>query len=188
MSAGIGWILAVLGLQRGLELWVARRHSAWARAQGGVEAGREHYSLLVGVHLLFFVGLAVEVIGFATSPPDWWPLPLALFLLAQALRIWCLVALGPYWNTRIWVIPAHPPVTRGPYRYLRHPNYVVVVIELLTLPLALGAWVTAITVSLLNLWVLMRFRIPTEEAALAEYTDYQETMAGHHRWLPFRSR
>lgn len=188
MSAGVGWILTVLGLQRGWELWIARRHSAWAQSQGGIEVGKEHYPLLVGVHLLFFMGMALEVTWFAETPPAWWSLPLVLFLLAQGVRIWCLAALGPYWNTRIWVIPGHRPVIRGPYRYLRHPNYVVVVIELLTLPLVLGAWVTAISASLLNLWVLLRFRIPTEEAALATYTDYGETMAQHRRWIPFRSR
>lgn len=180
---GIWWILVILGLQRGVECWIAHRHSIWAQSQGGVEAGREHYPLLVGVHLLFFAGLALEAGVYGTVPPFWWPLPLALFLLAQALRIWCLSSLGSYWNTRIWVIPGHRPVIRGPYRYLRHPNYAVVVTELLTLPVACGAWITAAVVSVLNLWVLLRVRIPAEEAALTAYTDYRKAMPCR-RWLP----
>lgn len=182
----MGWILIVLGLQRGYECWVAHRHSIWARAQGGVEVGRGHYPLLVAVHLLFFAGLALEAGVYGSTPPSWWPLPLALFLLAQGVRIWCLLSLGPYWNTRIWVIPGHRPVMRGPYRFLRHPNYAVVITELWTLPVALGAWVTALTISILNLWVLLRIRIPAEEAALSLYTDYGESMADRHRWLPKR--
>ncbi|WP_188431644.1 isoprenylcysteine carboxyl methyltransferase family protein [Kroppenstedtia guangzhouensis] len=168
MSFWFPMVMTGLLLQRGAELLLARKHTRWIRSQGGVEVGRGHYPLLVGIHLLFFISLAWEVIGIGTEPPAWWPIPFFLFLAAQGLRIWSIHSLGPYWNTRIWVVPGHPRVVRGPYKYLSHPNYVVVVTELLVLPLLFGAYVTAITLSVLNLLVLLKIRIPLEEKALTE--------------------
>ncbi len=107
-------VMTGLLLQRGAELLLARKHTRWIRSQGGVEVGRGHYPLLVGIHLLFFISLAWEVIGIGTEPPAWWPIPFFLFLAAQGLRIWSIHSLGPYWNTRIWVVPGHPRVVPGP--------------------------------------------------------------------------
>ena len=184
----VGWaIILAVGLQRMAELAVAGRNARWAKAQGGYEVGRRHYPLLVAVHLLWFAGMAGEVVAGAT-PPAWWPLPAALFLLAQILRYWCLRSLGPYWNTRIWVIPGREPVMRGPYRLSRHPNYLAVIVEILTLPLALGAYRTSAAASLLNWLVLFGVRIPAEERALSTATGYEGKMGEKSRLLPFPKR
>lgn len=186
-----GWFLAMmifLLLQRMMELALARSHTRWARQQGGYEVGREHYPLLVGIHLLFLGALTLEAAVIGSKPPAWWPVPFTLFLAAQGLRIWSIRSLGPYWNTRILVVPDHPPVVRGPYKYLRHPNYAVVVTELLVLPLLFGAWVTAAILSALNLFVLLKVRIPAEEKALMQVTSYGETMGGQKRFFPWMGR
>lgn len=184
----IGWaVILVVGVQRMAELAVARRNARWARQQGGYEVGRRHYPLIVSVHLLWFSGMAGEILLGAT-PPAWWPAPAALFLLAQFLRYWCICSLGRHWNTRIWVIPGREPVIRGPYRYIRHPNYLAVIAEILTLPLALGAFWTAATVSFLNLLVLFGVRIPAEERALSAETGYDRKMGERNRLIPFPKR
>jgi methyltransferase len=116
-------------------------------------------------------------------PPGWpraragggaapaWPLWLALFLAAQALRYWCIVTLGRRWTTRIIVLPGVPRVACGPYRYLRHPNYLAVTVELVCGPLVFGAWLTALTAGLANAWLLLAVRIPAEEEAFALFEE-----------------
>jgi methyltransferase len=92
---------------------------------------------------------------------------LAVLALTMALRLWCMATLGRQWNTRVVVVPGAPRVTGGPYRFLPHPNYVVVAVEGVALPLVHGAWVTAVVFSALNAVLLLRYRIPAEDAALA---------------------
>ena len=116
---------------------------------------------------MWLVSTLVEGLLRGPDPPSWWPIPLALFLLVQPLRYWAIFTLGEYWNTRILVVPGAKLVRRGPYRYLRHPNYVVVVVEILSLPLIFGAWITALVFSALNA-VLLSIRIREENRALAE--------------------
>jgi len=152
-------------LQRLLELGLARRNARLIRAAGGYEVGADHYKYIVALHVLFFASLAVEVLSRQQTLPDWWWMPFSLFLAAQFVRYWCICILGPHWNTRIFVLPGAPLVTRGPYRYLRHPNYWVVVLELAALPLTFSAVYTALVFSLCNLWLLWRVRIPAEEQA-----------------------
>ncbi|MFC4076136.1 isoprenylcysteine carboxyl methyltransferase family protein [Salinithrix halophila] len=185
MNPWFGLVLIGLLFQRGVELAIAKRNTRWAMARGGYEVGRRHYPLIVAVHALFFVGLIAEVSLGGIHPPLWWELPFLLFVTAQGLRFWCLCTLGPYWNTRILVIPGQKPVVQGPYRWVRHPNYVVVAMELCTLPLVFGSWVTAITVSLLNALVLLRVRIPAEERALTEAVAYGEVMGARPRFIPW---
>lgn len=185
---GLGWaLLLIVGLQRLAELRVAGRNARWARAQGGYEVGGGHYILIVSVHLLWFLGMAGEILSGAT-PPVWWPLPALLFLLAQVLRYWSIRSLGRHWNTRIWVIPGKKPVLRGPYRYIRHPNYLAVIAEILALPLLLGAFWTAAVASLLNLLVLLGVRIPAEERALAAAMEEDGGAGRKNRFLPFPKR
>jgi methyltransferase len=155
-------------LQRMLELGLAKRNARYIRSVGGYEVGAEHYKYIVGLHVLFFVSLAVEVRAGEQVLSGWWWLPFSLFLAAQFVRYWCIRTLGPHWNTRIFVLPGAPLVARGPYRYLRHPNYWVVVVELATLPLTFSAYYTALVFSFCNLWLLWRVRIPLEEKALYE--------------------
>jgi len=96
-----------------------------------------------------------------------WPLWLGLFLAAQGLRYWCIATLGFRWNTRILVLPGVPPIRRGPYRLLRHPNYLAVTVEIVCGPLIFGAWATALVAGVADAWLLLAVRIPAEEEALS---------------------
>jgi methyltransferase len=153
--------------QRLLELRLSRRHERILLARGAVERGGGHYPLMVGLHVMWLLSTLVEGILRGPGLPAYWPIPLALFLLVQPLRYWAIFSLGEYWNTRVLVVPGTRLVRRGPYRYLRHPNYVVVFVEIATFPLIFGAWVTALIFSILNA-ALLYVRIREENRALAE--------------------
>ena len=163
-------VLAV-AVERLVELVIARRNLRWAVERGGREFGHEHFRWMVLLHIGLLVGSLLEV--WLLQPPwlPWlgWPM-LALVLLAQALRWWCIATLGRQWNTRVVVVPGLPLVNSGPYRWLRHPNYVAVVVEGFALPLVHTAWITAAVFSALN-GVLLRTRIRTENHALATVTS-----------------
>jgi methyltransferase len=165
-----GWVILGVGLvsiQRLLELALSRRNERLLRARGAVERGRGHYPLMVVLHVLWLLSTLVEGLLRGPSLPAWWPVPLALFLLVQPLRYWAILSLGDHWNTRVLVVPGAKLVARGPYRYLRHPNYVVVAVEIATLPLIFGAWATALVFSALNATLLF-VRIREENRTLAE--------------------
>ncbi|MBA4493681.1 isoprenylcysteine carboxyl methyltransferase family protein [Paenactinomyces guangxiensis] len=186
-----GWMVALwLGViaQRLFELQLADKNARWMKKQGGYEAGREHYLLIVVLHVLFFAGIWLEKWGLNAAYPGWWPIPLLLFLLAQSLRIWCIRSLGRYWNTRIWIVPGHSLQVRGPYKYLRHPNYGVVMLEMLLFPLIFGAYYTAVIGSILNALLLLFVRIPAEERALMEAMNYNEEMGEKRRFFPSLER
>ncbi|MEV4969502.1 isoprenylcysteine carboxyl methyltransferase family protein [Streptomyces scopuliridis] len=158
-------VLAV-GAERVAELVVARRNARWSLARGAVERGRRHYPPMVALHTLLLLGCLAEV-WLADRPFDpaiGWPM-LAVVLAAQALRWWCVRTLGPRWNTRVLVVPGLPLVTGGPYRLLRHPNYVAVAAEGIALPLVHGAWITALLFTAFNA-VLLTIRIRCENRAL----------------------
>ncbi|GHJ48447.1 hypothetical protein Cs7R123_57890 [Catellatospora sp. TT07R-123] len=160
-------ILAVAA-ERLVELVVSRRHAAWARARGGREFGRGHYPAMVAIHTGLLAGCLAEVwlADRPFLPALGWPM-LALVVASQALRWWCVATLGQRWNTLVIVVPGLPLVARGPYRWLRHPNYVAVVVEGIALPLVHTAWVTALAFTLANAAVLA-VRIRVENAALAQ--------------------
>lgn len=160
-------VVALVGLQRLLELQHSRRNEARLRARGAVERGRGHYPAMVAVHALWLVSTLVEGFLRGPEPPAWWPVPLALFLLVQPLRYWAISSLGENWNVRILVVPGGELVRSGPYRFFPHPNYVVVATEVLTLPLIFGAWTTAVVFSVLNA-VFFYVRIRAEDRALRE--------------------
>ena len=165
--------MALVAVQRIFELFLARRNERRARARGAVERGEGHYLFIVSLHVLWLVSTLVE--GSLRGPelPALWPVPLALFLLVQPLRYWALFSLGESWNTKILVVPGASPVRKGPYRYLNHPNYVVVVTEILTFPLIFGAWITALVFTVLNAAVLF-VRIREENRALSEMTGREK--------------
>ena len=169
MSAGAFLALAVglVGLQRLLELALSRRNERMLRARGAAERGQGHYPLIVAMHVLWLLCTVVEGTLRGPELPVYWPVPLASFVLVQPLRYWAILSLGESWNTRILVVPAKKLVRRGPYRYLNHPNYVVVVVEILTFPLIFGAWITALIFSILNA-ALLSVRIREENRALRE--------------------
>ncbi|KEO84603.1 isoprenylcysteine carboxyl methyltransferase family protein [Tumebacillus flagellatus] len=186
----VNWFLLIVALvvaQRLGELQLAKRNAHYMRALGGYEVGAQHYRWIVLLHVAFFLSLTGEVLerGRLDQPPYF--APFALFMLAQVLRLWILRSLGKFWNTRIFVLPGSEPVCRGPYRFMRHPNYTVVALELFALPLAFGAPVTAFVFSFLNA-VVLRVRIRTEERALAEVTAYGEQMGALPRFHPFGKR
>ena len=157
----------MVALQRLLELRLSRRNERRLRARGAVERGAGHYPWMVALHSSWLLSTLVE--GLVRGPifPALWPVPLALFLLVQPLRYWAIFALGESWNTRVLVVPEGRLVRRGPYRYFKHPNYVVVAVEILTFPLVFGALLTALVFSALNA-ALLFVRIREEERALAE--------------------
>ena len=159
-------LVVAVGLERLAEMAVSKRHAAWAFARGGVEMGQRHFPWMVALHTALLVGCVVEVVAADRPFVPWlgWPM-LVLVVLAQGLRWWCIATLGPRWNTRVIVVPGSPLVTGGPYRLLRHPNYVAVVVEGIALPLVHTAWVTVLVFTVLNAW-LLTVRIRVEEQAL----------------------
>jgi len=159
------FVLAV-GVERLVEMAVSQRNLAWAYARGGREHGRGHYPAMVLLHVALLVGCVAEVWVFDRPflPVLGWTM-VVVVLGTQALRWWCISSLGRRWNTRIVVIPGLPLVDHGPYRWLRHPNYVAVVVEGIALPMVHTAWITAVTFTVLNA-LLLRVRIRAEEDAL----------------------
>jgi methyltransferase len=159
-------LILSVGAERLAELVLSKRHAKWALANGGREFGRGHYPVMVLIHTLLLVGCVVEVAVLDRPFLPWlgWPM-FAVVLLSQGLRWWCVASLGKRWNTLVIVVPGAPLVTRGPYRWLRHPNYVAVVAEGLALPLVHSAWLTAVGFTLANALVL-GVRIRVENTAL----------------------
>ncbi|MGY2893377.1 methyltransferase [Deinococcus sp. UYEF24] len=162
------YLIAGLVVQRLLELRVARRNEAWARSQGGQEYGQEHYPLFFLLHSGWLLGTLLEGRKDRGGVRWGW---LLLLLLAQPLRYWVIRTLGKQWNTRILIVPGAKRVTGGPFQYLNHPNYAVVSLEMLSMPLTVGAWRSALLGSLLNAALLRFIRIPAEERALQAYRE-----------------
>ena len=170
MDASLWWyvvLVLLVGLERVAELVVSLRNAKWSVAKGGVETGKGHYPFMVLLHTGLLAGCLVEAIVADRPfiPALGWTM-LAVVLLAQGLRWWCITVLGPQWNTRVIVVPELALVASGPYRWFRHPNYVAVVAEGVALPLVHNAWITAVVFTLLNV-PLLAVRIRAEEAALA---------------------
>ncbi len=167
MNRSFAWVFAVLAAQRIFELAISRRNRRFVEASGGREFHRESFRNIAALHTGFYLSLLYE------SRP--WMLPvdartilcLAALAVLSGIRYWCMAALGRYWNVRIVAAPGMTVARRGPYRFLRHPNYLVVVLEFLFLPLLLRAPVTLIVFSAANALVLTQ-RIRFEEEALRE--------------------
>jgi len=155
-------IVALVAAQRLLELLYAQRNTRALLARGGREIGREHYPLFVVLHAAW---LAAIVLALPRPPTIHW-LPLAAYAVLEVCRVWTVLSLGPYWTTRIITLPEAPLIKRGPYRFLRHPNYLIVMGEILLLPLCFGEIWIAVAFTVLNAG-LLAWRIRTEEAALA---------------------
>lgn len=163
-------LLAVLVLQRMLELRVAKRNEAWARSQGAREFGAAHYPLFFILHAGWMIGWLVEGWASPALPELWW-LGVGVFALAQGIRYWAIGTLGRRWNTRVLVLPGLAPIAQGPYRVLPHPNYLAVVLELAAVPLAVGAPWTGLVAGVLNAALLLGVRIPCEMRALRWATE-----------------
>ena len=171
-------VVGLVGLERVAELVVSTRNARWSRERGGIEHGLGHFPFMVVLHTGLLVGAVAEVwlldrpfvpvLGFTM---------LALVLASQALRWWCIATLGHQWNTRVVVVPGLSLVSGGPYRVLRHPNYVAVVVEGLALPLVHSAWLTAAVFTVLNA-LLLRVRIRVEDDALRGASSTEREVAG----------
>ncbi len=160
-------LILLVGLERLAELVVSNRNAAWSLDRGGRESGQGHYPVMVVLHTALLVGALAEawVRRPQVGPALAWSM-LVLVLASQALRWWCITSLGRRWNTRVIVVPGLAPVRRGPYRLLRHPNYVAVVVEGFALPLVHASWVTAVVFTVANA-ALLTVRIRTEDLALS---------------------
>ena len=158
----VGIAVTLVAVQRLGELALSRRNTAALLARGAVERGRGHYAPIVAMHALWLAALLFFVPP--ETQPDW--ALAAVYLALQGVRVWAIASLGAYWTTRILTVPDAPLSKRGPYRYLRHPIYVVVAAEIAVLPLVFGAWFIAVLFSLANL-VLLTWRIRVEDRTLA---------------------
>lgn len=155
-------IVGLVALQRLAEMRYAARNTKALRARGAVEIGAGHYPLIVLLHACWLAAIMLAL----PRPPaiSWWLL--GAFILLQFLRLWVIASLGPYWTTRILSLPGAPLVRRGPYRFVRHPNYIVVACEIAILPLVFGEVRVAVLFTVLNAAVLF-WRIRQEESGLA---------------------
>ncbi|MBV9044125.1 MAG: hypothetical protein JO348_09765 [Alphaproteobacteria bacterium] len=162
MTLAIYVILLLVAIQRLVEVAYAERNTRALRARGAVEVGRAHYPLIVVLHAAWLTAIVLML------PPDatihW--IPLAIFVLLQIARVWVIATLGPYWTTRIITLEGAPLVRKGPYRFVRHPNYLVVAGEIAMLPLAFGEITVAIVFTVLNA-AMLAWRIRQEDQALA---------------------
>jgi methyltransferase len=161
----LGLFLATLLSQRAAELVLSARNARRLVVRGGYEVAGAHFPLIAGLHAIYPVALVAEMFALDARPGPYWPLWLGAWLAAQVLRYAAIRALGDRWNVRVWVVPREPLVNRGPYRFMRHPNYVAVAVELFAGAMLFGAWRTATVVSVLNLAAL-RIRIRHEDEAL----------------------
>lgn len=160
------WVLLLVVAQRMAELVIARRNTKRLLAMGGVEHGAGHYPVIVILHAGWIGCLFIFVP--ADQPVDVGLI--GLFLLLQLGRVWVIASLGRRWTTRVIILPGQPLVKRGPYRWVSHPNYLIVALEILVLPLAFGAWQLALVFSALNAAILYH-RIHIENQALAGADD-----------------
>jgi len=172
MSASVVWFVVLIlatGVERIVELVISVRNAAWAFARGGIEQGRGHFPWMVALHTGFLLACIAEVVLLDRPfvPALGWTM-LVIALLCQAGRIWVINSLGRQWNTRVIVVPGLGRVRRGLYRYewLPHPNYLIVAVEGIALPLVHTAWISAVAFTVLNAVLLLGFRIPSEERAL----------------------
>jgi methyltransferase len=164
----LGVLLVVIALQRLSELRLAKRNLEWALAHGGRLVPESHYWMFFVLHTGWLLAWPTEAWLRGPGLSDFWWVFLAGFGLAEVLRYWAIASLGPRWNTKIVVFDDQPLVRRGPYRFVGHPNYLAVAVELVCVPLIFDAWITAAACTLLNAALLLGLRIPAEVAAIRE--------------------
>jgi methyltransferase len=162
-------LLGVIIVERILELVVSQRHARASLAEGGIEYGQGHFPVMVALHVGLILGCVIEpIVTHAPFIPALAYPMIVVVIAANALRWWCIATLGPRWSARVIVIPDKPLVHDGPYKWLAHPNYVAVVVEGAALPLIGSAWITALTFTALNAWLLtVRLRCETRALATA---------------------
>lgn len=157
--------ISLIIIQRISELILSKRNENYLRSKGAVEHDKDGYKYIVLMHNLFFVSFIVEFIFLQRQLNPYWQILLIIFICIQLLRYWAIFTLGKRWNTKILVLPDTELIISGPYKYLKHPNYVAVIIEIAVIPLLFSCYFAAIIFSVLNLIVLKR-RIKIEEEVL----------------------
>jgi methyltransferase len=164
MSVFFVFLLFII-LQRAAELTLARRNERILKSQGAIEFDKDGYRVIAAMHVAFFISLIWEKIFLHRTLNTYWIIFVSLFAGAQILRYWAIISLGLHWNTKVLVIPGKKLITKGPYKYIRHPNYIAVIIEIAVIPLIFSCYITATVFSLINFFLLRR-RIKIEEGAL----------------------
>lgn len=160
-------IISIVIIQRVTELVIARRNEKWLRANGAAEFGNEHYKYIVLLHIMFFVSMFIEY-NFRGRHSEFSVINylfLVIFIFMQVMRFWVLISLGKYWNTKILKIPGSVPVSDGLYRYFKHPNYIIVCCEIISIPMIFDLYFTAVIFTVLNAFVL-KVRIREENKVL----------------------
>ncbi len=177
-------LIGLIVLERLGELVLTERNARRLRARGGFEVGSAHFLPMALLHTGLLIAAPLEVFTLERSfvPTLGW-LMLALLAGTMGLRYWAITSLGDRWTTRVFVVPEEPPAVAGPYRWLRHPNYLAVIVEVAVLPLIHTAWLTAILFSLGNAWIL-KTRIRVEERELEKHSDYFEQLGDRPRLVP----
>src|SRR5699024_444785 len=165
MPVWITVILTLIIIQRLAELWIARRNEKNMKNRGALEFGQKHHKWFIVTHIAFFVAIILEMKLPCHMATNINPFFMTLFLATQVLRIWCITSLGMYWNTKIIILPDRTLVKKGPYKYIAHPNYIIVGVELCVIPLLFGTFVTALIFPLIHI-LLLTVRIPIENKAL----------------------
>ena len=177
-------LCAAVGGCRLIEMTISRRHQRALAARGAAPLPEPIFGAMVALHTGVIAGAALEVVALHRPYVADVGVPaLALVVLANLLRFWVIATLGVHWNVRVVRSMPLGVVTAGPYRFVRHPNYVAVFVELLALPLVHGAWITAVVGSALHVVVLRR-RLALEEAVLAADATYRSAMSGKPRFVP----
>ncbi len=181
----VALVFAVI-FQRLYELRVSQQHEQALRARGAIEHAAQQMPWMVFVHTGWLFAMLIEVFVFERPFVRWLAvLSLSVFALGQILRLAAMRTLGPRWTVKVITLPSEPPVTSGVYRWLRHPNYLGVILEIAALPLFHSAWVTALLFSLANALVLF-FRIRAEENALNKDNAYAAHFHDRSRLIPGR--
>lgn len=188
MMSSVSLYLTFIGLlvvERLFELVLSTRNARRMMALGGKELGQRHFKVMTVLHTAFLVSCVAEVLWLHRPFPGTlgWA-ALAIAVLAQGLRYWAIFTLGDRWNTRIIFLPGAEPVTSGPYRFMRHPNYLAVILELFAVPLIHGGYLTSLVFTLANAAMLL-VRIRAEEAALG--AEYARAFSGRRRFIPGQS-
>jgi methyltransferase len=177
-------LLALFGAGRLGELIISRRNQRKMRSEGATRVAEPRFPWMVILHIAVFVAAGAEVIFLhRTFIPALAIAMFALFLLSNVLRWWVMASLKSHWNVQVMDSARLGVVSTGPYRWVRHPNYVAVFVELVSLPLIYSAWITAIFAAIGNAWVLHN-RLAVEDKMLLANPDYRAAMGGKPRFLP----
>ncbi|MFL5753577.1 MAG: isoprenylcysteine carboxyl methyltransferase family protein [Bacteroidia bacterium] len=139
-------------VQRLSELVISGKNELWLRSQGAIEYGKEHYPYIVALHILFIASTGCEY--YLREGVHFLPAFLVIFFILLVLKTWVIASLGHYWNTKILRVPNISPIKKGPYRFFRHPNYIIVIAELFVVPMVFDLYITAIVFSVLNGFIL----------------------------------